>query len=46
MTKVKTYEKEDQWVHPICVMWNPYLTFESVFNKDKVLGDVNKGEFG
>lgn len=47
MTKVKDNNSNDfKWAHPICVLWNPHIKYDSFYMKDKILGDPVKSSLG
>jgi hypothetical protein len=43
MTKIKDNKYDIKWAHPICVLWNPSIKYESSFNKDKIFGEPKIG---
>lgn len=34
------------WVHPICVIWNPYIRYKSLKKKNNIVGKVKSNIYG
>ena len=41
MTKLLPNEYSITFVHPICVIWNPYIRYDNIFKKDSLKGDLS-----
>ena len=40
MTKVDSGLFQIDWVHPICVIWNPFVKYKNFTNKNAIMGDL------